>query len=360
MKLLFVSKLARSARAINTIAQYSRVAREMGHEVAIFGEKQLDFPELEFSLKVGEFDVAVFVVYMPSDFPDLPHLARLLDGMPKDRRVIIDCTGRYNETIRVEHDFNHLEKMDGHQGWEWIEAFQSVADRIFQPTLAPRRGDVQGFLFHGYDPSGVARGGASAAQAARRWSDTRRYGIAYVGNNWQRWTQMRRFLEAIAPMRERLGTMALVGWDWKRRPDWAAELGIKGADVDPELLERFGVETRDPIPFSEVRSFLGAARFSPIFQRPLFNELGLVSNRIFETFLADTVPLVMVPDALATAICGPAVRPLVCGTDIAERLEEVLRNPEPYWDAVERVREHLATHHSYRQRLTELVALLER
>jgi hypothetical protein len=92
----------------------------------------------------------------------------------------------------------------------------------------------------------------------------------------------------------------------------------------------------------------------------LFNELGLVSNRIFETFLADTVPLVVVPDALATAICGPAVRPLVCGTDIAERLEEVLRNPEPYWDAVVRVREHLATHHSYRQRLTELVALLER
>lgn len=359
MKLLFVSKLARSSRAINTIAQYSRVAQEVGHEVAIFGEKQLDFPELEFSLNVGKFDVAVFVVYMPSDFPDLPYLARLLDCMPKRRRVIIDCTGRYNETIRVEHDFNHLEKMDGHQGWEWIEAFQSVADRILQPTLAPRRDDVQSFLFHGFDPSGVVRGVASAAQAARQWTEPRQYGVAYVGNNWQRWTQMRRLLEAIAPMRERLGATVLVGWDWKRRPDWAVELGIKGADVDPELLERLGIEIRDPIPFSEVRSFLSKARFSPILQRPLFNELGLVTNRIFETFLADTVPLVMLPDPFAASIYGPAVRSLVSGLDIAERMEKALRNSELYWDAVRRVREHLAAKHSYRQRLTELVALLE-
>ena len=34
-----------------------------------------------------------------------------------------------------EHDFNHLEKMDGHQGWEWIEGFKAVTDKIVQPTL---------------------------------------------------------------------------------------------------------------------------------------------------------------------------------------------------------------------------------
>ncbi len=127
MKLLLISKLARSSRAINTIAQYSRVAGKLGHEIAVFGEKQLDFPELQFSLDVHAFDIAIFIIYMPSDFPDLPYLANLLDGMPKSRRVIIDCSGRYNETIRVEHDFNHLEKMDGHQGWEWIEAFSHLS-----------------------------------------------------------------------------------------------------------------------------------------------------------------------------------------------------------------------------------------
>ena len=361
MNVLLVSKLARSARAINTIAQYCRIASARGHRIAVFGEQQLDFPGIPFSLDVGSFDVAVFVVFMPSDFPDLPYLANLLDGMPKSRRVIIDCSGRYNETVRVEHDFNHLEKMDGHQGWEWIEAFQSVADRILQPTLTPRREDVQPFLLHGYDPDGAVGSTASAAEAARRWSgEAKRYGIAYVGNNWQRWTQMCRLLEAVAPIRDEVGSIALVGSDWRRRPDWAIQLGIKGADVDPEFLARLEVELRDSLPFTEFAQFLSEARFSPIFQRPLFNELGLVTNRVFETFRADTVPLVMIPEGLAEAIYGPDVHPLVPGADVAGRLREIMRDPEPYWEAILRVRNHLAAHHSYTQRLSELVALVER
>jgi hypothetical protein len=359
MKLLLVSKLARSARAINTIAQYAKAAEEMGHEIAVFGERQSDFPNLPFSVETSDFDAAVFVVYMPSDFPDLPYLARLLDAFPKSRRAIIDCLGRFNETVRVEHDFNHLEKMDGHQGWEWVETFKSVTNRIFQPTLTPRRSDVQPFLFHGYDPSGVVNPRGTAADAARHWSDTKRYGIAYVGNNWQRWTQIRRFLEAVEPIRATVGPLALVGWDWKKRPDWAVQMGIMGADVDPELLQRLGVEIKEPIPFTEVRQFLSSASFSPIFHRPLFNELGLVTNRTFETFLADTMPLVMLPEALATAIYGEDVRLLVPGDDVASRLQDMMKNPEPYWRAVYGVRRHLAERHSYHQRLAELVTLLQ-
>ena len=60
----------------------------------------------------------------PSGPVDLPYLAQLLDNVPKDRRVVIDPTGRFNETIRVDDDFNHLEKLDGHQGWEWIDAMR--------------------------------------------------------------------------------------------------------------------------------------------------------------------------------------------------------------------------------------------
>jgi len=357
MKLLLISKLARSSRAIHTIAQYSRVASKLGHEIAVFGEKQLDYPELQFSLDVHAFDMAIFIVYMPSDFPDLPYLANLLDGMPKSRRVIIDCSGRYNETTRVEHDFNHLEKMDGHQGWEWIEAFQSVADRILQPTLTPKRSDVGSFLFHGYDPEGVAQPVTSAAEATQRWSRPKKYGIAYVGNNWQRWTQVRRFLEAIRPIHQRLGPIALSGWDWKRRPDWAVQMGIKGADVDPEFLQQLDVEIGDAIPYTEFSGFLSNVRFSPIFQRPLFNELGLVTNRVFETFIADTIPLVMVPEPVAESIYGPAVRPLLPTNDIESWLQDMIRNPEPYWEAILTVRQHLSVHHSYYQRLTELIAM---
>jgi hypothetical protein len=359
MNILLVAKLARSARAINTIAHYARIAGGLGHEIAVFGEQLMEFPEVRFSLDVAAFDVAVFLVYTPSDFPDLPYLANLLDGMPKRQRVIIDCTGRYNETIRVEHDFNHLEKMDGHQGWEWIDAFQSVGNLILQPTFSPRRHDVLPFLFHGFELDEVAN--SSQRDTAERWAtQPKRYGVAYVGNNWQRWTQVRRFVEAIAPLRERLGPLALFGGDWKQRPEWAVQLGIKGADVDPELLDALGVERFDPIPYSDFRKCLSQARFSPIFQRPLFNELGLVSNRIFETFAADTMPLLLLPEPLVVSIYGQHATPLILGDDIAGQLEDMIRNPLPYWEAIARVRKHLFAHHSYHQRLSELTDLLQR
>lgn len=363
MKLLIVSKLDRSARAIRTITKYVEVGKSLGHEVAVFGEQASDGLPVPYSLEVKAFDFAVFVVYETSDFPDLPYLARLLDGMPKERRVIIDCTGRYNETIRIGHDFNHLEKLDGHQGWEWIEGFQAVSDRILQPTLRPQRPDVQSFLFHAYDPAAVARPYNSAHEAAQAWSGASReakpYGVVYVGHNWQRWTQVAPFLENIDPLRERLGPTCLVGWPWDERPEWAIEHGFRGVDVDPDLLQRLGVETRWPIPFNEVIEFTGRGRFCPIFHRPLFNHLGLVTNRTFETFCADVIPLLMLRDDLVEEIYGADAAPLAPGIDVAESLEDMLGRPTRYWDAVLKTRAYLGQHHSYPRRFEELLAILE-
>jgi hypothetical protein len=363
MKLLFVSKLDRFARAISTLTKYCRVGEMLGHEVAIFGEQQSELPFLEWSLDVKRFDFAIFVVYIPSDFPDLPYLAQLLDGMPKDRRVVIDCNGRYNETIRVEHDFNHLEKLDGHQGWEWVEGFEAVSDKILQPTLTPLRADVRPFLFHAYDAAAVVRPYTSPTQAAQAWSGVangaKPYGIAYVGNNWQRWTQVQAFLEAVEPLQEKLGRACLAGWDWGQRPDWAVELGLNGVDVDPALLERLGVETKEAIAFNEVVEFMGQARFTPIFHRPLYNHLGLVTNRTFETFYSDTIPLLMLPDNLIEPLYGAHARLLAPGDDVAGRVEAILRRPEVYWEAVLKTRAHLAERHSYEQRFKELQAILE-
>ena len=363
MKLLLVSQLDRYVRAVSTITEYVQVGKALGHEVAVFGEQSSEITSVPYSLDVGRFDFAIFVVYLPSDFPDLPYLARLLDTMARDRRVIVDCVGRYNETIRVEHDFNHLEKLDGHQGWEWIEGFDAVSNKILQPTLKPLRDEVRSFLFHGFDPAAVTRPYRSPEEAARAWSDrsngAKPHGVVYVGNNWQRWSQIARFLETIEPIKVRVGPIRLAGWDWDKRPDWAVEHGLQGVDVDATLLERLGVETLPPIPFNEVVEFVGQARFSPIFHRPLFNHLGLVTNRTFETFCSDTIPLLMLPEDSVEAIYGPHAHLLAPGDDVAGRLEDMLRHPEVYWDAVLKTRSYLAEHHSYQQRFKELLAILE-
>jgi hypothetical protein len=103
---------------------------------------------------------------------------------------------------------------------------------------------------------------------------------------------------------------------------------------------------------------MGQARFSPVFHRPLFKELGLVTNRTFETFCADTIPILMLPENTIREIYGESALPLTPGEQLCERLDDMMRHPEPYWAAVLKTRAHLAEHHSYQRRFDELVQIL--
>ena len=264
MKLLLVTSVDPWTRSVSTVHQWVEAGRALGHEVAVYGVANPDLPSLPYTTDLSGVDAALFVIQVPSDFPDMPHLARVLDGVPREKRMVVDLWGRFNDTIRVDHDFNHLEKLDGHAGWEWEDAIGAVGGTILQPTLAPQRPDVRPFLFHGYDPGSVVKPHKTARDAAAAWSD-KPYGVMYVGSNWQRWDQVRRFLEGYAPAREKLGRACLIGWDWDKRPDWAVQKGIMGVDTDPAFLAELGVEFRDGVRFDEVVGCLGQARFAPVF-----------------------------------------------------------------------------------------------
>jgi len=357
MKFLLVTTLDPWTRSVSTVHQWVRAGRALGHEIAVYGDPNPDLPLLPYTTDLSGVDVALFVVQVPSDFPDMPYLARVLDGIPREKRVVVDLWGRFNDTIRVDHDFNHLEKLDGHMGWEWEDAIRAVAGTILQPTPAPLRSDVRPFLFHGYDPGSVVKPHKTAHEAAAAWND-KSYGVMYVGSNWQRWQQVRRFLEGYAPACDKIGRVCLVGWDWDKRPDWAVQMGIMGVNTDPAFLADLGVEFRDGVRFDEVVSSLGQARFAPVFHRPLFRHLGFVTNRTFETFYADTLPVLMLPRDFVTAVYGPAALTLVPGDDVDAHLADALRRPEHYWDAVLQTRSHLARHHSFAQRFQELAKLM--
>jgi hypothetical protein len=361
MKLLLVISVDPWTRSVSTVHKYVAAGRALGHEVAVYGPAHPELPGVPFTTDLGGVDLALFVIQVPSDFPDMPYLARLLDGIPRQRRMLVDLWGRFNDTIRLEHDFNHLEKLDGHLGWEWEDAFRATSDVILQPTLTPVRPNVGSFLFHGFDRGSVARPYRSAGEAAAAWRAAGRaakpYGALYVGSNWQRWSQVRPFLEAYGPVREEVGKLCLVGWDWGARPAWAEQSGIMGVDTDPALLARLDVEVRDGVRFDEVVGLLGKARFAPVFHRPLFRHLGLVTNRTFETFYADTLPILMLPRDFVTAVYGPAALTLVPGDDLAAHLTDAMRRPEAHWNAVLETRSHLEEHHSYARRFEALGTL---
>ena len=354
MKLLLVSAVDAWTRSVSTVHRYVAAGRALGHEVFVYGEPNPDLPALPYSTELRGADAALFVVQVPTDFPDMPYLARILDELPRERRLVVDLWGRCNDTVRVEHDFNHLEKLDGHLGWEWREAIQAVSDTVLQPTLTP---GVHSFLFHAYDPDAITAPAKSAREAADAWRK-KPYGMMYVGSNWQRWEQVRRFLEGFAAVRDRVGPACLVGWDWGQRPDWAVQKGIVGIDTDPRFLAAAGVEIRHGVRFDEVVPLLDQARFTPVFHRPLFRHFGYVTNRTFETFYADTLPVLMLPREFVSSIYGPAALMLVPGDDLAAHLTDAMDRPEAYWDAVLQTRMHLGRHQSYARRFEQLQALV--
>ncbi len=360
MKLLLVTWVDPWVRSVSTVHKWVEAGRKLGHEVAVYGDPHPELPGLSFTTDLSSVDLALFIIQVPSDFPDMPNLARLLDGVPRDRRMVVDLWGRFNDTIRVDHDFNHLEKLDGHLGSEWEDAIGAVSDTILQPSLTPLRPGVRPFLFHGFDASSVVRNHASAREAAAAWRGAKqRYGVMYAGSNWHRWDQVRRFLEDYGPARNDVGPACLVGWDWGSRPDWAVQNGIMGIDTDPALIAEFGVEVRHGVRFDEVAGLLGQARFVPVFHRPLFRHLGFVTNRTFETLYVDALPVLMLPRAFVEEVLGPAALALVPKGGVAAHLRDALGQPEPYWDAVLKTRAHLARHHSYAHRFQELESLRE-
>ena len=361
MKLLVVTEASPWVRSVSTVQHYAAAGRALGHDVAVYGEPNPDLPNLPFTTDLSGVDLALFILQVPSDLPDMPYLARILDSVPRERRSVVDLWGRYNDTIRLDHDFNHLEKLDGHLGWEWDEAIKAISGTILQPTLKPLRPDAGSFLFHAFDPGSVVRPYASAKDAAAAWRDpdAKPYGVMYVGSNWQRWAGMRSFLEGYEPVRKEVGTACLVGWDWWERPSWAAEKGIMGVDADPEFLTRNEAEVRNGVRFDEVVELLGQGRFTPVLHRPLFRHLGYPTVRSFETFHADTIPVLMLPRDFVQSVYGEAALTLVPDGDVGALLTDALAKPEKYWDAVLQTREHLARHHSYAKRFEQLNALVK-
>ena len=353
MKILLATWVDPWTRNVATIHKWVETGRKLGQDVSVFGPPNPELPNLPFTTDLQGVDIALLVAQLPPDFPDMPYLARFLDGVPRQRRIVLDMWARYDDTIRIEHDFNHLEKFDGHLGWEWQDAFRAVSGTILQPTLRPRRADVHSFLFHGFDAGAVAKPYASAREAVAEWRK-KPYGVLYGGSNWQRWDQVRSLLEGHAPVQAAVGPACLVGWDWRARPEWAVQKGIMGIDTDAELLTRLDVEVRDGVRFDGIVELMGQAKFVPVLHRPLFRHLGFVTNRTFETFYADTIPVLMLPRDFVAALYGEAALRLVPAGDVGAHMTAVMNAPEAYWEAVLQTRAHLAEHHSYARRFDEL------
>jgi len=349
MRLMFIHYFFEDRGSAQDLHNFALAARELGHEVAIYGRPRPDSP-FNYSMDLESADALIFIFEWTTALQegDALDLTRMIARIPRRRRVVIDCDGKYNNAISVVGDYNHESEAESRR---WIEVCDTLSDKIFQPTHHPLRPNVRTHFFHAYSPT---------------WEvpltpEGKDYSMYYVGHNWFRWRPMKRILEAIEPVRGCLGRLGLVGHGWGSPAPWANPSIIEDAYfTDPAYLARLNIETFPPIVFGAVIEHMSKGVFMPVIYRPLFNHLRLVTCRTFETIAANTIPLFGMDEGYVKEFYGDAAAELVMPAESPHvKILDIVSRPEHYAQLVTDIRAQLARKHSYQQRLRELIDIVE-
>jgi hypothetical protein len=349
MRLMFVYYVKEDRGSAQDMCNYATTARALGHEVALYGSPSHG-SRFNYSLDIKTADavICIFEWTTALQYGDNLDFARLLERVPRRRRVVIDCDGAYNDAIRMVGDVNH---QDDAASQRWINVCDSLSDKIFQPTLHPLRPNVRPFLFHAYNPE---------------WERSlefraKEYGMIYVGNNWFRWRGLQKVLKAVEPVRNQVGRIGLVGHGWQCRKPWAdPRFGQDAYETDPVYLRMLRVASMSPVRFDCVIEHMSSAVCTPVIYRPLFDRLQLVTCRTFETPAANTIPLFCQEKQFVEEIYGDDALELVLPKESPhEKILEIVVRPDRYTRVATAIRRRLAERHSYYARFEQLIEIVK-
>ncbi len=350
MKIVFVYWGYENAGSMLDLRGYTRAAKEMGHEVAVYGPPGWA-SALEYSKDLSGADALIFVVEWTTALQsgDSVDWVRLLDAVPRERRVVIDCDGHYNEPIWFMGDYNHRTMQ---LSADWIAFCDSLTDKIFQPSYRPRRANVRPFLFHIYDP---------AWESPIVTDRKKPFDMIYVGHTKHRWRGMLKVFKAIEKVRDQVGRVGLVGEGWGDVVDWMEQGEAKAKHhIDRDYMAAHRFEGLPPVPVGEVAATIETGVFNPVVYRPLFEQLGFVTCRTFETPASGTIPLFLLEREYVVQIFGErAVELMIAGEDDSDKILDVLARPGHYADIVMDIRKDFRVRHSPDARLRELIGYIE-
>lgn len=342
LRILFIGCFRYNCGSSHALLGYFRAAQHLGFDLRASILGQVD-QSVQKKVPVAPADWIPdlgVMVFESEQFLSLADLSRIERIVPRSHRVIIDPDGNYLEIVRDGADTNHPTEESLHY---WSAFYRQLSDTVLQPRLGPMEPGTQRFLYFGLD---LHRPGDPRANSEKL------YDLLYIGNNWYRWHDIVWLLGQLQTIRPKLGRIAIFGKDWFGETATGYE---ECTYSDPTMLEAHGVETYGSVPFDEVEPRMGQGKLHPIFIRPILNALKLITPRMFETFAADTVPILPPYFHHAAALYGEKVRPLCLPPNPNDSILSMLDNYSDYVCLAFEIRNELITAHSYESRLAELI-----
>src|SRR5215212_6504783 len=129
MRLIFIHHVLEDRGSAQDIFHYARIAKALGHQVVLFGAPRRP-SAFDYTTDLSVADAAVFIFEFTTElqYGDMLAWSRILARVPRSRRVVIDCDGKYNELIHVAGDMNHA---DAGLSRQWLDICDALSDKIF-------------------------------------------------------------------------------------------------------------------------------------------------------------------------------------------------------------------------------------
>ena len=102
MRLMFVHHVLPDRGSAQDMHHYVRVARSLGHEVAVYGRPTAASP-FHYSVDIASADAVIFIFEWTThlQYGDVLDLLRLAGKMPRRRRVVIDQVASLTDTSAI-------------------------------------------------------------------------------------------------------------------------------------------------------------------------------------------------------------------------------------------------------------------
>ena len=350
MNILFVMETRINAGSIQAVGSYTKIARKLGHKVAVYGNKLLGFSNIFFTKKINSYNYVIFIFESNLDWINKLQLTKILSTFDRSKRIILDADGMYNKPICIDgYDYNHSDDLSYKK---WKNYYHSITDYVIQPSIIKSmKKNVFSIPFYGYESS-----------SRIKQSMNKKYDLVYVGHNWWRWDIMKNVvLPNILACKDKINTTCFIGHWWDKPPSWAKECDFEGPfKMDVKKFKELKIKTKSAVEYSKVIKTMSQGNINIMTQRPLLRHFKHVTSKYFEIFLADTIPLVVLDKEHSQEIYGSDGKNIIINEKTnRNKIREVLQESNRYKNIINNIRYHLSKNHSYDMRLGELIYILK-